>query len=64
MPVKLNSKTLFKKNIFRLFEPVFARLPSKFRKSANLSKINLLCKNKNGYLRTQKIMLISYPLKK
>jgi hypothetical protein len=55
----------FTKYVFGFFEPFFARLTSKFAKSANMTpKIFFLQTNLKRYQKTQKFTLISNPLKK
>ncbi len=44
MGAKLKSKTHLLNTFFWFFEPFFARLASKFKKSTNMTKKNFFCK--------------------
>ncbi len=57
MDAKLKSKT-------HLLNTFFARLASKFSKSANMLKIKFVGKNHEWYQKTQNFTLILNPLKK
>ncbi len=62
MGAKLKSKTHLLTTCFGFFEPFFARLASKFSKSANMTPKFFF--NQKIYQKTQNFKLILNPLKK